>query len=390
MVNFSKPGVVSSSIASRAPDDQGETGDSGAFPHPNRLVRSRGPASSNKLADFLGSLPCVIYESAADLTVTSISSNVFDLIGVQRAHLQGNRALWHERLPQEDCKRLTTRLNLLSGTEIASESHRIINDLGMPVWVSHSFRKIVQNNEASIRGCIIPLRLDARAGTLDSGVISQFVHKIGNHFQLINLLIGSLKRNGTSIEEIEALQETVDRAVEFTRSFSHYSQTPVCSSTVDLCEILRSVIYSHVPLFLEKKVAFKPVIHESLDGALIPGDAYLLEHALTSILQNALDATRGGDQVMIDARKESITSTSRSLACICIVDSGCGMDKGTLARASAPFFSSKPERNGLGLSTAIRILEMHGGTLDISSDEKQGTRISISLPVSDSTSHAER
>jgi hypothetical protein len=42
-----------------------------------------------------------------------------------------------------------------------------------------------------------------------------------------------------SVDEIAGLQDTVDRAVEFTRSFSHYSQTPVYLA-VDLGDVIRS------------------------------------------------------------------------------------------------------------------------------------------------------
>jgi signal transduction histidine kinase len=159
---------------------------------------------------------------------------------------------------------------------------------------------------------------------------------------------------------------------------------------VELGEILRSVIESASPLFGEKKVSFKALVDESLNGAQISGDPFLLELALSSIIQNALEATKSAGQVVIDARKETLPSTSRSIARVWIVDSGIGMEKEILAKASAPFFSSKRERSGLGLTMAIRILEMHGGLLNISSNEGSGTRVEITLPVSESAEWAQR
>jgi signal transduction histidine kinase len=348
------------------------------------MMRSSLEGTYDKMSEFLASLPCVVYESASDFTIRAISPNVFDLIGIQPESLKDNRSLWEDRLNQEDRQRLFARLEQLRGAEIASEDHRLLDDQGLPVWVSHSFRKVERNHDIRIHGSITPLLRDVRGRSLDSAIISQFIHKIGNHFQLINLLIGSLKRNGTSSDEIQSLQDTVDRAVEFTRSFSQYIQTPVYVSAVELGEILRSVIEFARPLFSEKEVAFNAHVDESLNGAQISGDPFLLELALGSLIQNALDATRSADQVIIDARKETFNSTSRSIARVGIVDTGIGMEKETLARASTPFFSSKRERSGLGLSMAIRILEMHGGLLNISSDQGCGTRVEIALPVSES------
>jgi signal transduction histidine kinase len=339
------------------------------------------------LIEFLASLPCVIYQTDADLTVRMVSPNIVHLIGIRPECLQGNRSLWQDRLYHEDRNRLTSRLAQLTSGESASENHRITNDERLPVWVCHSFRKVGKGDDTCIRGAIIPISTDVWARSLDSGIISQFVHKIGNHFQLINLVIGSLKRNGVSSSEIDLLQETVDHAVEFTRAFSQYSQVSVRASVVNLGEILRSVIHNTAPLFEDKNVTVKTRVDDSLDHTFVSGDPVLLELAFTSILENALDATKSGDHVSVDSKKEVAATSSASIAWISITDTGCGMERETLAKASAPFFSTKPERNGLGLSMSNRILEMHGGMLSISSIEEQGTRVDIALPVN---THSDR
>jgi len=58
------------------------------------------------------------------------------------------------------------------------------------------------------------------------------------------------------------------------------------------------------------------------------------------------------------------------------------MDKDELRRAATPFFTSRQERDGLGLSMAVRIIEQHGGALQISSTLRQGTEVVVALPVS--------
>jgi signal transduction histidine kinase len=348
-----------------------------------RAIRPIHSDATDKLEESLACVPSVIYQCAADLTVMTVSRNSAELIGVPPEKLLGNRMLWDELLFVEDRQGLLSRIDRLRPGEVASETHRIIDDRGLPVWVSHSVRKLTNETDAALRGCIIPLPTSFHSKCLDSGVISEFVHKIGNHFQLINLLIGSLKRGAKPISEIETLQETVDRAVEFTRAFMHYSQSPTGLSEVGLGEILRTVIHSNAPFFVERKVIFKDLIQESLNGALINGDPVLLDLAFRAILQNALDATNSGDRVVISGKQYSTSLAGQPIAWISIADSGYGMENGFSEKAISPFFTSKPNRDGLGLSMAVRIIESHGGRLHISSNKSHGTEVEIILPIRD-------
>jgi two-component sensor histidine kinase len=347
----------------------------------SRAIRSSHSSTNDKLEESLACVPSIIYQCAADLTVTTVSRNSAELIGVRPEKLLGNRVLWDERLFIEDRQGLVSRIDRLRPGEVTSEIHRIIDDRGLPVWVSHSIRKLTNETDALLRGCIIPLPNSFHSKCLDSAFISEFVHKIGNHFQLINLLIGSLRRGVKSINEIETLQETVDRAVEFTRAFMHYSQSPAGLSEVDLGEILRTVIHSNAPFFVERRVIFKDLIQDSLNGALIYSDPVLLDLAFRAILQNALDATSSGDRVVINGKYYPTCLPGQPVARISIADSGYGMENDFLEKAMSPFFTSKPNRDGLGLSMAVRIFESHGGRLHISSNKSHGTEVEITLPI---------
>ncbi len=353
----------------------------GNIAHKKLVAVGTEPATALQVDGQLANIPCVIYECGLDLTVNSISPNAFELIGIRAKSVLGKRALWQDRLVPSDRTRLYSKLSHLKELEAASETHRITNDLGLPVWVAHSFRKIGRDRDTTICGCMVPLTPADRASALDSGVINQFVHRIGNHFQLINLLIDSLKRKVSNLDEVETLQATVDRAVEFTRSFSQYSQPPVLNASVELGELLHSLIQSWAPHFRVNNVAIESVFHESFKAASVAADPFLLDFAFGSVLQNALDATKSGDRLVIDARTEMHGAAGGSVARILIVDSGNGMDKEQLAAATVPFNTTKRDRDGLGLSAAVRIVEMHGGVVNLMSQPGRGTEVEIILPV---------
>ena len=358
--------------------------------HSRPFISSAVPGMSNNLDESLSPSPGIAYECSSDLKVLTLSANAAALIGIKPERLLGSRILSGERLLPEDRRRLVARLDELTEPDVALEVHRLIDDRGLPVWVCHSFRKVRTNNDTVIRGCLIPLPKDFNEKISGSGSIAQFVHKIGNHFQLINLLIGSLRRGGKVIDEIESLQQTVDRAAEFTRTFLNYSQTPSSMSEVDLGEVLRSVFYLNVPRFLDKNVKFEDLVHDSLDGTLVNGDPFLLELAFGAILRNALDATTSGDRVTVSGKRQVTCSPARSIARISILDTGVGMEQESLEKAAMPFFSTKPERDGLGLSMAMRIFDTHGGLLNISSTKGRGTEVEAVLPVCDTTDCVDR
>ena len=355
----------------------------------NRLIELRRP-STHRFLEFMASLPCVSYELDQHFITHTISSNVVDLLGIRQESLLGSRALWHERLFPADRDRLTARVNELIPGAFASEIHRVINDRGLPVCVSHSFWKINTGNHPSIRGSMIPLTSEVRTKFLETETISQFIHKIGNHFQLISLLIGSIRRNRIPSSEVDALEESVQRAVEFTRSFSNFCQVPVQSAPVNLGEILVSATQSLAPRFAEKTVLFNVSPDRSCDGIFLLGDSSLLELAFSSLLENALDATKPGDVVTIESKTEALGPLPSSIAWISVTDTGCGMNGSVLEKAAAPFFSCKRDRNGLGLTMAMRVFELHRGLVNISSEENRGTRVDIVLPVSSTAVASER
>jgi signal transduction histidine kinase len=132
--------------------------------------------------------------------------------------------------------------------------------------------------------------------------------------------------------------------------------------------------------FEKKGVLFESQIQPSMSGATIHGDPYLLDLAIGHVLQNGLEATEAGGVVALHARAECVKDGA-SVARIQIRDSGCGIGASALPSAIVPFFTSKKNHDGLGLSMASRFIEIHRGILRISSVEGKGTEVEILLPV---------
>ena len=105
----------------------------------------------------------------------------------------------------------------------------------------------------------------------------------------------------------------------------------------------------------------------------INGDYYKLKYAFIEIIKNAYEATSDNDTITISAH------IADGLVAITIKDKGEGLNLNTPDDLTAPYFTTKSEHVGTGLSVAKRIAIAHGGNLSISSGEY--TCVTITLPL---------
>lgn len=124
-------------------------------------------------------------------------------------------------------------------------------------------------------------------------------------------------------------------------------------------------------------------------------DKAQLETVLVNLAVNARDAMPDGGALTLRAWAETVTAQTVHPAglapgeyvAVSVIDTGTGMDASTLARASEPFFTTKPvgKGTGLGLAMARGFAQQSGGGFAIASQLGIGTTITLWFPVSDET-----
>lgn len=121
---------------------------------------------------------------------------------------------------------------------------------------------------------------------------------------------------------------------------------------------------------VERRLEFVVVRPAEPDLAL-EGDREAVDLVLAIVLENAMDACAAGDRVIVTCH-----SDPEQLR-IQVHDTGSGMSQGELERVFQPFFSTKAQGSGLGMSHADHLLKQMRGRLDIESAEGEGTKVNL-------------
>lgn len=149
---------------------------------------------------------------------------------------------------------------------------------------------------------------------------------------------------------------------------------------------LQSVARDTFPKMIDVKV------DAAADLWTIAADPTQIHQVLMNLCVNARDAMPSGgvltltaENVLLDAGYASMILHGRPgrYVCLQVIDTGTGMPPEVVARIFEPFFTTKPmgHGTGLGLSTAIGIVESHGGFVEVKSKPGQGTQFKVYLPA---------
>lgn len=186
------------------------------------------------------------------------------------------------------------------------------------------------------------------------------------------------KGTSTIVNQVAAMKRMVD-------DFRDYAKAPpVVASALDLNALIAEILNLYLG-DIERGV-IRPQLAPALPK--IMGDATQLRQVVHNLLQNAQDAVseRGtGGTPQIDVTTEEVhyqdaDGSERSAVRLSITDNGPGFAPKILARAFEPYVTSKPRGTGLGLAMVKKIVEEHGGRIDIQNRaDGHGAKVAILL-----------
>ena len=104
-------------------------------------------------------------------------------------------------------------------------------------------------------------------------------------------------------------------------------------------------------------------------------DQETLQGALANLVKNALESMQDGGELT------AITRVTPVGIAMDLIDTGCGMSDNTALNMFNAFYTTKPSGSGLGLPMARKVVQAHGGRIDVQSQEEQGTKFPLEFPT---------
>ncbi len=219
----------------------------------------------------------------------------------------------------------------------------------------------------------------AMAGKLAAGV----AHSIRNPLTSVKMRLYSMRRHlklpPPQQEDLDVISEEIGHIDAIVRNFLEYSRPPKLkiqqvrpSAVVDLAiTLLRPRLESfNVSVTVNRKQSLPEIW----------ADPDQLKEVLVNLMVNACEAMVKGGSIEVTEAEDFVAGIGRVVR-IRIQDTGPGIPASMQDKIFQPFFSSKEEGTGLGLSIAARIIEEHGGSINVKSLAGEGAAFTITLPL---------
>jgi signal transduction histidine kinase len=219
------------------------------------------------------------------------------------------------------------------------------------------------------------------AGELTATIAHQLNQPLGailTNIETAELMVKSPRPDLQEIGEIlaDVRRDDVRASEVIDRVRTLLKKAPLDLKYIDLNDVARETVRFLSALAIAREVDLISLITPT--PLPIKGDPIQLQQVILNLIVNAMDAMAG----MPSTERRIKVSTARdgNSACLAVSDVGPGIPVDLLKQVFEPFFSTKPQGMGVGLSIARTIIEAHGGQLSAENDAGRGATFRIRLP----------
>jgi signal transduction histidine kinase len=224
----------------------------------------------------------------------------------------------------------------------------------------------------------------AAIGKLTAGVGHEVKNPINAMVVHLELLRGKLAPQGAEafggaqrhVDILAGEMQRLDRVVQTLADFSRPMELHLREH--DLRKVVGVVIDLTAVEMEENGVRVR--VEAPQEPLMVRADAELMQQAVLNLMLNGMQAMPNGGALRIRMRRE------QQFAVVEVIDEGEGIPADLLPRIFELYFTTKPKGSGIGLAMTYRILQLHGGAMDVVSNaepgsSERGTVFTFRLPI---------
>jgi two-component system sensor histidine kinase HydH len=210
---------------------------------------------------------------------------------------------------------------------------------------------------------------------------ASIAHEIRNPITAARSLVAQIGEDPSAAENVEYARVALEELDRVERSISHLLRfardQEITPQDVSLQDVLESSLETFRARLDKSRVVL--IRHFETEGS-VRADPEKMRRVLVNLVGNALDALEAGassDPRLDVSMGENLAGTEVWLR---LRDNGPGIPADRIGKVFTPFSSSKTNGTGLGLALSKRIVESHGGTLEVKSEPGNGAELTLVLP----------
>ncbi|MCK4654315.1 MAG: GHKL domain-containing protein, partial [Candidatus Cloacimonetes bacterium] len=216
----------------------------------------------------------------------------------------------------------------------------------------------------------------AGVGELAAGIAHEIRNPLGNISSSAQICLDKYKPGKEIKRFLEIIQEDSGKANAIIKGLLDFANPrEVNFKPGSICNVIKNVITSINARCLEHKIKLVNDCKKQSPDILL--DTKWLEQAFLNLFLNAINAMPNGGKLTVSVEDDK---KSKHLI-ITVEDTGTGISKTNLSKIFDPFFSTREDGVGLGLSLCHRIIEDHKGKIEIESQINKGTKVFVTLPI---------
>ena len=359
-----------------------------------QLAEARATAERNQaqltdahtyVQSILANLSAGVLAFDEALRLRSFNHSASAILDVDFAQLAGiELAHWHERIPalKELAADVAAAFRAGAGSEWAKQVERagkggnqmlLLRGTRLPAGsgtgfvvvfddITHvlqaqrdaAWTEVARRLAHEIKNPLTPIQLSAE----------RLQHKLSAKLGLADA--DMLKRSTqTIVNQVSALKNMVE-------AFRQYARMPEPTrQELDFNDLMREVLTLYESLAGRLQVELAPNLPR------IVADPAQLRQVIHNLLQNAEDALTGVENPRIVVRTQALAAG----LCVTISDNGSGFPHELMQRVFEPYVTTKPKGTGLGLVIVKKIIEEHGGSVEIANVVPHGARVTLNFPA---------